>query len=70
VLAIVAVKFAVLFGLSRTFRFTLDHGLLLAFALPQVGEFAFVLFSFARQEGVLDATITSPLVAAVAVSMA
>jgi voltage-gated potassium channel Kch len=70
VLAIIAVKFVVLFGLSRAFRFTLDQGLLLAFALPQVGEFAFVLFSFAQQEGVLDATITSPLVAAVALSMA
>jgi voltage-gated potassium channel Kch len=44
--------------------------LVLAFALPQVGEFAFVLFSFANQEGVLSTTITAPLVAAVAVSMA
>ena len=70
VLSIVLVKGAVLFSLARTFRFSLDQGLLVAFALPQVGEFAFVLFSFARQEGVLAATITSPLVAAVALSMA
>jgi monovalent cation:proton antiporter-2 (CPA2) family protein len=70
VAGIVAVKFTVLFALTRTFKFGLDQGLLLAFALPQVGEFAFVLFSFAGQEGVLEARITAPLVAAVALSMA
>ena len=70
VVAVVTVKFAVLFSLSRVFKFGPDQGFLLAFALPQVGEFAFVLFSFANQEGVLDTTITSPLVAVVALSMA
>ncbi len=70
VAAIVILKFAVLLVLSRAFGFSLDQGLLIAFALPQVGEFAFVLLSFASQEGVLDQTITSPLVAAVALSMA
>ncbi len=63
-------KWVILFGLSRAFHLSLDQGLLFAFALPQVGEFAFVLFSFAEQEGVLSSTITSPLVAAVALSMA
>lgn len=70
VLAIVALKFGVLFGLARLFRLSFDQSMLFAFALPQVGEFAFVLFSFANQEGVLGATITGPLVAAVALSMA
>ncbi|HEX9660173.1 MAG TPA: monovalent cation:proton antiporter-2 (CPA2) family protein, partial [Rhodothermales bacterium] len=70
VLAVIAVKFGVLFGLSRVFKFSLDQGFLLAFALPQVGEFAFVLFSFANQEGVLGTVITGPLVAVVALSMA
>ncbi|MBX0328135.1 monovalent cation:proton antiporter-2 (CPA2) family protein [Oscillochloris sp. ZM17-4] len=70
VLAIIALKFAVLFGLARAFKLSLDQGLLFAFALPQVGEFAFVLCSFANQQGVLDTTITSPIVAAVAISMA
>jgi monovalent cation:proton antiporter-2 (CPA2) family protein len=69
-IGIVAVKFGILGALARLFRFGLDQGLLLAFALPQVGEFAFVLFSFANQEGVLGAQVTSPLVAAVALSMA
>ncbi len=70
VIAILVVKFAVLFALARGFRLGLDQSFLLAFALPQVGEFAFVLFSFANQEGVLETTITSPLVAVVALSMA
>jgi voltage-gated potassium channel Kch len=70
VLAIIAVKFGVLFALGRAFKLSLDQRLLFAFALPQVGEFAFVLLSFASQEGVLGTTITSPLVAAVALSMA
>lgn len=70
VMAIVAVKFGVLFGLARLFKLALDQSLLVAFALPQVGEFAFVLFSFANQEGVLDTAITNPLVAAVVLSMA
>lgn len=69
-LAIVAVKFVVLVLLARAFKLATDQSLLFAFALPQMGEFAFVLFSFANQEGVLTTTITSPLVAAVALSMA
>jgi voltage-gated potassium channel Kch len=69
-IGIVALKFGILGALARLFRFGLDQGLLLAFALPQVGEFAFVLFSFANQEGVLGTQVTSPLVAAVALSMA
>jgi len=70
VAAVVTVKFLVLLGLGRFFGLGHDQSTLLAFALPQVGEFAFVLFSFAAQEGVLDGRITSPLVAVVALSMA
>lgn len=69
VLAIIAVKFGILITLGSAFQLSLDQRLLFAFALPQVGEFAFVLLSFASQEGVLGTTITSPLVAAVALSM-
>jgi voltage-gated potassium channel Kch len=66
----VAVKFGVLFGLGRAFGLSLAQSLLLAFALPQVGEFAFVLFSFADELGVLGRDVSGPLVAAVALSMA
>jgi voltage-gated potassium channel Kch len=70
VVTLIVVKFLVLFGLARVFKLGMDQSMLFAFALPQVGEFAFVLFSFANQEGVLDTTVTNPLVAAVALSMA
>jgi monovalent cation:proton antiporter-2 (CPA2) family protein len=66
----VLLKLGVLALLARVFRLGLDQALLFAFALPQVGEFAFVLFSFANQEGVLAPAITDPMVAAVALSMA
>jgi len=70
VAGIVLVKFVVLLGLGRIFRLSLNQALLLALGLPQVGEFAFVLFSFAGQQGVLTPAETGPLVAAVALSMA
>ncbi len=70
VLGILALKFALLFVLARGWKLSLDQALLFAFALPQVGEFAFVLFSYANQTGVLDTSITAPMVAAVALSMA
>jgi monovalent cation:proton antiporter-2 (CPA2) family protein len=67
---LLVVKFAVLFGLARLFRMSLDQGLLFSFALAQGGEFAFVLFSFATQRGVLNGPEAALLVAVVALSMA
>ncbi len=48
---------------------SVDQNLLFAFSLAQGGEFAFVLFSFAAQNGVVDTTTTQTLVAVVAISM-
>ncbi|MCU0369795.1 MAG: monovalent cation:proton antiporter-2 (CPA2) family protein [Bacteroidales bacterium] len=70
VLALIAVKFLVLFIIGRIFRMGLDHNLLFAFALAQGGEFAFVLFSFAVQNNVMSNAEANPLIAAVAISMA
>lgn len=69
VLALIAVKTAVLFTLSRAFRFRMADSLLFAFALSQGGEFAFVLIAFAVQNAVFPADVANPLAAAVAVSM-
>lgn len=63
-------KLVVLLVLARVFKFGVDQGLLFAFLLAQGGEFAFVLFSFATQNGVLQTSTTGPLIVAVAVSMA
>jgi monovalent cation:proton antiporter-2 (CPA2) family protein len=70
VVGLMTVKFIVLFVLGRVFKMGLDQNLLFAFALAQGGEFAFVLFSFANQRGVLSTEVTTPLIAAVALSMA
>jgi monovalent cation:proton antiporter-2 (CPA2) family protein len=69
VLALITVKTAVLFGLSRLFRFAMADSLLFAFALSQGGEFAFVLIAFAVQNAVFPDVVANPLAAAVAVSM-
>ncbi len=70
VAALIVVKFVILFVLGRVFRMSLDQNLLFAFALAQSGEFAFVLFSFATQQGVLSLATTTPLVVVVALTMA
>ena len=67
---LVLVKIAVLAALGRVFGVRADQNVLFAFALSQVGEFAFVLLSFAGQQGVLAPAVTSTLVVVVALSMA
>jgi monovalent cation:proton antiporter-2 (CPA2) family protein len=70
VLGLIVIKFGVLLILSRIFRLSTPEGLLFSFALAQGGEFAFVLLSFVVDQHVLSSTQASPLVAAVALSMA
>jgi monovalent cation:proton antiporter-2 (CPA2) family protein len=70
VAGLVLLKLVVLLALGRLFKLSLDQNLIFGFALAQGGEFAFVLFSFATQNGILSEQIVSPLVAVVAVSMA
>ncbi|MGE3508460.1 MAG: monovalent cation:proton antiporter-2 (CPA2) family protein [Vicinamibacterales bacterium] len=67
---VILVKGVVLAALGQAFGHSRDQALLLGFALPQVGEFAFVLMSFAVQERVLEAGVAQPIVAAVAITMA
>ncbi|MEJ2547687.1 MAG: monovalent cation:proton antiporter-2 (CPA2) family protein [Gemmatimonadota bacterium] len=70
VAGLMAIKFVVLLVLGRTFGMGLDQNFLFAFSLAQGGEFAFVLFSYATQNGVISEEVTAPLIAAVAVTMA
>jgi Kef-type K+ transport system membrane component KefB/voltage-gated potassium channel Kch len=70
VAGLLVIKFVVLLLLSRVFRLKAGEGFLLAFALAQGGEFAFVLFAFATQNAVLSVEMASLLVASVALSMA
>lgn len=70
VLALMVVKGLVLFVLGKFFRLGIDQNTMLAVALSQVGEFAFVLFSFSLQGGILPKDIVDIMVAVVALSMA
>ncbi|HUC81247.1 MAG TPA: monovalent cation:proton antiporter-2 (CPA2) family protein [Flavisolibacter sp.] len=70
VLLLMGVKAAVLFLLGKIFRLSADQNLSFSLALCQVGEFAFVLFSFSLQEGILLPETVDLLVAVVAISMA
>jgi len=70
VAALIVTKFFILVILGRVFGLAHDQNLLFSFALAQAGEFAFVLLSFATQQGVLSLEVTTPLVAVVALTMA
>ena len=70
VVGIIVLKFAVLLAISRYSRLEPTQRYVFAFALAQGGEFAFVLCSFATQNGVLPPTIANLLVASVALTMA
>ena len=69
VIALIGIKFSVLFILSKVFKMPLSSGVLFAFALAQGGEFAFVLFSFATKNNVISADIANPLIVVVALTM-
>ncbi|MDZ4775274.1 MAG: monovalent cation:proton antiporter-2 (CPA2) family protein [Alphaproteobacteria bacterium] len=67
---LIAVKAAVLFGVTRAFGRGRADAVMVSLMLAQGGEFAFVLFAFAQGEGVLPASVVDPLIVVVAISMA
>ncbi|MBS0633785.1 MAG: cation:proton antiporter [Verrucomicrobia bacterium] len=70
VLGLLVLKFLVLLVLGRLFGLPAPERFLFSFALAQGGEFAFVLLGFVVDHRVLTDAQASPLVAAVALSMA
>jgi glutathione-regulated potassium-efflux system protein KefB len=68
-LALVALKFALLYGIARAFKLCGQDGVLFATVLSQVGEFAFVILTAARANGSLPATIADTMNAIVAASI-
>jgi monovalent cation:proton antiporter-2 (CPA2) family protein len=70
VVSILAVKAVILAGIGILSKLPLDQNVLFAFGLSQVGEFAFVLYSFALQQHILPEETVGLLVAATALSMA
>jgi glutathione-regulated potassium-efflux system ancillary protein KefC len=70
VIATMAGKLIVLYALGRLFRLDRSSRWLFAFALAQIGEFAFVLLTQGQKDHIFTAAVAAPLVAAVALSMA
>lgn len=70
VAGIVVVKFIILAAVGKVFGMKHDNNFLFTFSLAQGGEFAFVLVSFALQNGVMTTSTANPLIAAVAITMA
>lgn len=67
---LVVIKSGVLLILGRFFKLRTEQNFIFSFGLSQVGEFAFVLLSFAMQQGILPAETISLMIAVVAISMA
>jgi CPA2 family monovalent cation:H+ antiporter-2/glutathione-regulated potassium-efflux system ancillary protein KefC len=69
VAGLIVIKAIVLFAIAKVFKMPVTERLLFTVALAQGGEFAFVLFQFARSNGVLPQSVTEPLISVVAISM-
>ncbi len=69
VAGLILIKAIILFAIAKVFKMPGNERLLFALALAQGGEFAFVLFSFARINGVLPQSLTETLISVVAISM-
>ncbi len=69
VISIMIIKFTVLFITGKLFRVNADQNLLFAFALAQVGEFAFVLLSFSNQLAIINRQWMEIFMAVTAITM-
>lgn len=69
VLILIVVKALVMLLLGKVFKMGTEQNFIFSFSLTQVGEFAFVLFSFSFQQGILSLETTNIMTAVVAISM-
>ena len=68
-IVVLAVKFAVLFGVGKFFGLKTDQNLLVAFALSQIGEFSFVLVNYSTKLYLLNPELNAQLMAITAITM-
>ena len=69
VFAVLAVKFIVLFSIGKFFKMDNPQRLFYAFALSQVGEFAFVLINYASDLYLLNPEFNAQMMAVTAITM-
>ncbi|KIA89839.1 monovalent cation:proton antiporter-2 (CPA2) family protein [Kaistella jeonii] len=68
-IVVLAVKFGVLFGVGKFFKLKIDQNFMVAFALSQIGEFAFVLINYSTNLYLLDPKLNAQLLAITAITM-
>ncbi|WP_345767202.1 MULTISPECIES: monovalent cation:proton antiporter-2 (CPA2) family protein [Chryseobacterium] len=69
VFAVLAVKFFVLYMIGKFFKIDTPQSLFYAFALSQVGEFAFVLINYASNLYLLSSELNAQMMAVTAITM-
>ncbi|RKE75446.1 MULTISPECIES: monovalent cation:proton antiporter-2 (CPA2) family protein [unclassified Chryseobacterium] len=69
VFAVLGVKFVVLYTIGKFFRIDTPQSLFYAFALSQVGEFAFVLLNYASDLYLLGPEMNAQMMAVTAITM-
>ena len=69
VVGLIVIKAIILLGIAKIFKMPVTERLLFSIALAQGGEFAFVLFQFARSNGVLPQSVVETLISVVAITM-
>ncbi|MFP3593030.1 monovalent cation:proton antiporter-2 (CPA2) family protein [Chryseobacterium sp. SIMBA_038] len=69
VFAVLAVKFFVLYAIGKFFKIDTPQTLFYAFALSQVGEFAFVLINYASNLYLLSPELNAQMMAVTAITM-
>ncbi|MBL1223356.1 cation:proton antiporter [Chryseobacterium sp. L7] len=69
VFAVLAVKFIVLYAIGKFFKIDTPQSLFYAFALSQVGEFAFVLINYASDLYLLGPELNAQMMAVTAITM-
>ncbi|MGK6343529.1 monovalent cation:proton antiporter-2 (CPA2) family protein [Chryseobacterium sp. DT-3] len=69
VFTVLAVKFVVLYAIGKFFKIDTPQSLFYAFALSQVGEFAFVLINYASDLYLLSPELNAQMMAVTAITM-
>lgn len=68
-IVVLVVKFGVLFGIGKFFKLKMDQNFMVAFALSQIGEFAFVLINYSSNLYLLGPKLNAQLLAITAITM-
>ena len=67
--AVLFVKALILFGIAKYYKMNNNQSFFIAFALSQVGEFAFVLVNFSKSLYLIDKQTSAEMLAIVAITM-